>query len=174
MTNEKFNKLLHMIHDGDNNALEPIYKEFYETMFITARCKMHNEFDAQDAASSAIMKIFEYAKKHDNIKIDNASAYMYLVVTNCVIDIFRKRHPEVSVDKFCDYDLHYATEDDVLGEINFENVMMHLPENDREIALRYYLYGYQVKQIAADLNVPVGTVKWKLSEIRKKCKRFLS
>ncbi len=56
MTKEKFNELLHRLRKGDCAALEPIYNEYYHNMVVVAFYVLHNESDAEDAASNAIEK----------------------------------------------------------------------------------------------------------------------
>lgn len=46
--------------------------------------------------------------------------------------------------------------------------MDELDENERKLLKDFYFYDKTVREIAAELNMPEGTLKWKLKSIRGK------
>ena len=51
---------------------------------------------------------------------------------------------------------------------------MSLPENERLPIVRHYLEGVSVREIAAALRCPKGTVLSRMSRGRRQLKRFLT
>ena len=49
-----------------------------------------------------------------------------------------------------------------------------LPDRDRTIILMHYFWGFGVKETAESLNMPEGTVKYRLGRAREQLKRRLS
>lgn len=67
------------------------------------------------------------------------------------------------------YEEQYEDSEEEYGYIR-EKIAM-LSEMYRDIIVFYYYDGLSVKQISEKLNIPEGTVSWRLSEARKKLKK---
>ena len=48
-----------------------------------------------------------------------------------------------------------------------------LKEPEQTVAVQFYLFNIKIKEIAKYLNEPVGTVKWRISEIKKYFEKVL-
>ncbi len=168
MTTTRFIRLLKRIHNGDTEALSPIYQEYAGKMLVSARYILRNEADAQDAVADAMVKLLKYAQANENPRIDNAGAYMNRAVKNAAIDIYHKKTEIVFSEVIEEITPTRDSADSVIDRVGIQQVLSAFAEQDREIALRFYFYDYKIKQIAQELDIPEGTVKWKLSEIRKK------
>lgn len=168
MRKEKFNKLLQEIHKGNINALEPIYREYYTKMIFTAEYILHNKSDAEDIASNVLVKIVSFAKKHPKPNIDNAGAYINAMVRNTAIDFINRKKKSVSVESLDTVVKEPSVADDWAGYIDLQNIVSTLSDQDQQIVQMYYFYDYKIKTIAKELNIPIGTIKWKLNQIRKK------
>ena len=60
------------------------------------------------------------------------------------------------------------TENAVARNLDLLAVMDELDENERKLLKDFYFYDKTVREIAAELNMPEGTLKWKLKSIRGK------
>ena len=85
MTEHKFNALLARIHAGDMSALEPIYTEYHRKMSVDAAYVLGKD-RGEDAASAAIVKLIDYAKK-DRKHIKTPDAFMRTLVKHTAIDM---------------------------------------------------------------------------------------
>lgn len=52
--------------------------------------------------------------------------------------------------------------------------MKKLSAPEAKVAIMFYIYDIKITDIAEELHMPVGTVKWRLSEIRKKLALYCS
>ena len=65
-----------------------------------------------------------------------------------------------------------APDDDIMAEYGvLREKVAYLSKIYREVTVLYYFDGLSTKQIAARLNVPEGTITWRLSEARRKIKK---
>ena len=173
MTKDKFNELLHRIRNGDNSALEPIYNEYHSSMQATANFILHEEADAQDAASEALLKLINYAKHRNSDEcIENPGGFMYVTVRSCALDILRKKKREeaAELEEVC------ATNDfsdQTLYKYDLLKALSKLDETERELAIRHFMFDENIKELNRDFDYHYNSLIRKLKEIRKKINKFL-
>lgn len=171
MDKEYFNCCLADIRNGDIDALEPIYREYYVRLVLTAKNILKDKSLAEDAASDTLMRLIEYAGSHENPKIDKPNAFLYVSVRNIALDMQRRNSRTMPLD--CLYEVAAVT--DVERNTRIAEVHKFLETLcgvEFQIADMFYFYGYQIDEIALYLNMPEGTVKWRISEIKKRLKSF--
>lgn len=171
MTGHKFNALLIRLSAGDMSALEPIYIEYHRRMSVDAGYIL-GASRGEDAASTAILKLIDYAKKHREY-VKTPDAFMRTLVKHTAIDMLRAEKPFVELD-----DAEYVQSPEDLSDAAAERndvilAIGQLDESEREIAVMFYIYGIKIKEIADELSMPVGTVKWHLSQIRTKLSKII-
>lgn len=139
--------------------------------------------DAEDAVQECLLKAFQrYGQLHDRAA---GPAWLTSILVNCCHDIgrARSRRPlEVDVDELERFSLFrtIAYEDpfpysdslhlDFLGEFGPEDVravVMRLPELYRVPLVLAYMEGFLVKEVAAMVDVPLGTALSRLHRARK-------
>lgn len=173
MTTTRFNRLLKKIHNGEIQALEYIYSEYFEVMVVTAQNILGDESDARDAATDVIHKLLKQAMNNAKIKVKDVGAYLHTSVINAANTIYSKRKNLVSLD--CIEDIPDVNDALIitLDNVALQSAINVLEPLDKKIVEMYYFYNMKIATIAASLTMPEGTVKWKLSEIRKKLYDFL-
>lgn len=171
MTEHRFNTLLARIRAGDMSALEPIYTEYHRKMSVDAAYIL-GDSDGEDAASAAIVKLIDYAEKYDK-RIRTPDAFMRTLVKNTAIDMLRARKPFAELESADDVPSPHEV-DEAAERNSIRLAIGQLPEQQREIAVMFYIYGIKIKGIAETMNIPVGTVKWHLNQIRVKFSEKLS
>ncbi len=173
MNTELFNRLLREIHNGDMGALEPIYNAYYKKMVLSARYVLHNSTDAQDAASQALVKLADYAKYNAWPCVRNANVYVSRTARNAAIDLYNARKNFVRLDALRYLPDEKSSEEKADDAVLFRQALESVSGRDYDVALMFYVYGCKIKEISREWNLPVGTVKWILSEVRRKMKVFL-
>lgn len=121
---------------------------------------MRNKQDAEDVASEAVIKLFNYAQNPNFAVVKDAGAFVYTLVRNTALDFLRKRKPAVELD-------------DGLDKLVIYNAMRGLSERDFKIAEMFYYYDCKIKTIAEATDLTVSAVKYHLGEIRKKLYEIL-
>jgi len=168
MTKDKFNELLYRIQKGDRSALEPIFNEYHSGMKTAAYFILHNESDAEDAASEAMMKLIVYAeRKKVSERIENPGGFMRTTVKTCALDILRKRKDDLSVD-----DLEVCATTDVSEQAIYRydliRALSGLDDKERELAIRHFMFGEKIKELDKDYDYHYDSIRRKLKEIKRK------
>jgi RNA polymerase sigma factor (sigma-70 family) len=114
--------------------------------------------DAEDVVQDVLERMFVNAESTEPIA--DLSAYLYRSLRNRVIDLYRKpkRTSELSED-IADlrYDVEEALGREEASEAMFEAIE-DLPEAQREVLVATELEGRSFKELAAEWNVPIGTL----------------
>lgn len=154
------------------SALESIYEEYYGKLMFSAYSILRDEALAEDAASESILKLVEYAGSHKHPKIDNPGAYLYSIVKNIAVDMYNSGKNYYALDELNETAATVEPHDP--DRMFLYHALETLDERETEIMTMFYFYGYKIKQIADSLGMPEGTVKWKISEIKRHLSEFFN
>ncbi len=167
MEAKEFNAILRKI-DSDSAAFDKIYNEYVGKMKYAAKSILHNDPDVADALQTAFLNLLEYVKSSKYEWIKYPGAFINTIVRNAALNILQSHSKS---------DLH-ETDDDVEDSSadaesfsackDIISFIKSLPETEREIAERLFIYDMPVKVVAAEMNMSVSGVKWYRSNIRKK------
>ena len=149
--------------------VKPIYG------FTLKRCKTME--DAEDLSQEIILKAFRVLLLKKDI--EDVGKFIWTIAHNALSNYYRE------AGKFSiGAPIGELTEDipdgktDILGDlVNQEEVeklqseIAYLSKLQRRIAIAYYYENKKQEEIAKELDLPVGTVKWHLFELKKDLKR---
>ena len=172
---EEDKKLVNLAKLGEQKAYERLMKKYQKSIFGMAK-KMNggNLHDAEEITQEVFIKAFSSIEKYDQKFA--FSTWLFKIASNYIIDRMRKsKNIEYSLD--IDRDTIETTQDDLADAIfhtkdnQFQLLMrealMKLPENFREILILRYVEEYSYLKIADELEIPLGSVKRKLSKARE-------
>ncbi len=142
--------------------------------------------DAEDVIQEVMLSIFNTADV--TRPIENLSAYIYRSLRNRVINLMRKRQPEVSLDaimygdegaSLADilYDFRYDTASDFEEEElrrEFFRILDSLEDEEKAIIILTEFEGRQFREISEESGIPIGTLLSKKSRAIKKIRKELS
>ncbi|MDR1341771.1 MAG: RNA polymerase sigma factor [Prevotellaceae bacterium] len=153
---------------GDMNAFNILIERYYEGVLHLLKQRLGNVADAEDLAQQTFAKAFEnidsYSSKYA------FSTWVYSIANNCCIDFMRKRRTgsTISIDKLVEdkdfnaKNVQLNPEENMIAEQDIAETSLLLdklkPQYRHIIELRY-LKEYAYEEIAAELNIPIGTVK---------------
>ena len=144
--------------------------------YCVKRC--NNRMDAEDLSQTIILEIIQNIDK--GARIDNLDYYIWGVCKNQFNMYLRKtikdRNNLEYKDDMDDVDVRKTVLDEMLEDeqIRRMNQAIKLLSKDyAEILYAYYVEDKTLKFISEELNMPLGTVKWKLSKIREQLKEYL-
>jgi len=164
MLPKKFNSCLDMIRNGNMRGLEEIYYQYYEKMKFYAQTRVNNFAVAEDIASNLLKYILEKAKE---IKyIENPNAWIYTAVKNSTVNYIREKTKPVNIEDsnesiFFSPDKNYYLKKELIDNIK------NLKPIQNEILTLHYIYGFKYQEISSMLNIPIGTIKSHVFEIKK-------
>ncbi len=171
-------RLLGALADGDIKALEKIMKKYSGYVCTVARNFSRGALSEEDIDEISIEVFYKLWDRRQDLDIKiGLSAYLSAVARNAVKNRFRKLSPLYEDIT----ELEISSGDSVEDKAEFSAMMEQLNEGvarlstkDREIFLRFYLYGERSSQIATAMNISEGSVRTNLHRIRARLKKFMS
>ena len=163
---------------NDRISQEKLYKQFYVPLFCLCRRFFQNEHEAIESVNDGMLKVFEHIGTYraEKGKFFN---WVYTIVRNTALDKFRAS--AATAMRAEAYEMAEALpETDINNNplISLEGkdvyaLLDRLSPATRVICGLFYIEGYPIKDIADQLTISTGTVKWHLSESRKKLRSIL-
>ncbi len=161
----------------DKNYAEKVITEYLKPIFGFALKRCKTEADAEDLSQEIVLRAYRALCIRDDI--DNVGKFIWAIAHNTLANYYRdgaKQVIGVSIDEIAEIitdgsaDLsadmiHRETCDRLHSEIAY------LSKLQRRIVIAYYYENKKQVEIAEELNIPVGTVKWHLFEAKKELKK---
>lgn len=171
--------LIASLKNDDPFAMEQIFHVHWEKVFDLAFKKLGDETLAQDMTQEIFISLWEKRKKLD--LTGNLSGYLYGAVKNRVIDYYRsssiKDGHQAEYAMLMDQKKEIAPDEHLIFQDTtkeVEAVMQLLPERMRLVISMSREQDKTVKEIAAELNVSVQTVKNQITSAMKILRENLS
>jgi RNA polymerase sigma-70 factor, ECF subfamily len=162
--------------------------EYVDQLYSAAMRMTRNPQDAEDLVQEAYTKA--YSSFHQYRPGTNLKAWLYRILTNTYINLYRKRQrqpQQAATDTVEDWQMAQAAEHTSSGLRSAETEALdHLPDSDVKDALqaipeefRLAVYfadveGFAYKEIAEILDIPIGTVMSRLHRGRKLLRGLLT
>ena len=151
-----------------NEYIRPLYG------FALKRCK--NMQDAEDLSQEIAVRAYKTLLLRDDI--DDTAKFMWTIAHNTLANYYRdSARAFVGV---CLDDLSETLSDgkDLVSELEkdetvskLQSEIAYLSKLRRKIIIAYYYENKKQEEIAAELKIPLGTVKWHLFDAKKELKR---
>lgn len=130
-----------------------------------------NASDAEEIVQESLLTVWRKAHLFDATKA-SAITWLYTIVRNRRIDVARKgRGDQITSDDLwpepVGEELHNEVESD-LNQTIARTLLESLPMEQRQIVFKVYFEGKSHSEIAAELDLPLGTIKSRLRLAMKK------
>lgn len=169
---EDLQTLINQCAANNRRSQEKLYLQFYPALFALCRKFFSDEHEALDALNDGMLKVYKNIGSYKNE--GNFFNWVYTIVRNTALDKLKiKKQPLMGELKD---DVHTANESNPLEGLEWKDVytlLDALQPATRAVCSLFYLEGFSVKDISKQLDISDGTVKWHLSEARKKLKPVL-
>ena len=178
---DKERKLIERCQSGDYDAFEVLVNTYSDRAYSVAFGVMGNHHDAADMTQEAFIKIYKNISKF-NFR-SSFNTWLYRIVKNTCIDELRKkkRKNTVSLDTGVENedgeylmqisddsaDIQTILEKEEASQLLMD-ALMTLGEKHRGVLVLADIKGYDYLEIAEMLELPVGTVKSRISRAREK------
>ena len=128
---------------------------------------------ADDIAQDALIRA--YVASGNFLGLSKFRTWLFRIAYNCYLDLKKKAVVEtVPVDSKQVLDVSSVDETDASFRYQqLYQALERLQEKERVVTVLYYFEELSIKEIASVLRMPVGTVKYHLSNARKHLRNFL-
>lgn len=161
----------------DNKELEKIYNDTYRSVYWTAMSLLKDEEDAQDIVQETYVTLID---SYDTLKDkEKVAAWLKKIAANKCLDRLRRTKTVNAEDDF--FENVEAQPEDFLPDSILESaekrrIIMGIIDNAlsddiRRTLILYYYDEMTTKEIASLLDIPQGTVLWRLNFAKKKIKK---
>ena len=158
---------------GDPRAVDELLRAHYDTVRAVCHRIVINRADAEDATQQALIAVVRALPKFDGRS--KFSTWVYRIATNAALDEVRRvrRRPLPAEDPFApqgsrslDVDSTRDASDAVDSQIVVREALAALPEEFRTVVVLRHIADLDYEEIAIALDIPVGTVRSRLSRGR--------
>ncbi len=170
------------ISKKDEKAFETLYDLYSKLIYSLIVSVVKKQDEAEDVLQEIFLQVWEKATTFESTK-GNVYAWMVTLARNRAIDRirskdFRKQRQEVE-DTEIDM-MHNPTEKNPLDSLVVgeraeivKSALQQIPTEQREVIQIAYYGGYSQSEIAAKLNLPLGTVKTRMRQGMRKLQTLL-
>jgi RNA polymerase sigma-70 factor (ECF subfamily) len=157
---------------GDSRAMDELLRRHYDRVHAVCRRIAGSTRDADDAAQEAMIRVIRNIDKFD--RRSGFGTWIYRIATNTALDELRrrKRRPQLHLARDDEAsepadEMSHRRVDDVADRITIDAALLDLPEEFKVVVVMRDVGDLDYAEIAAALDIPVGTVKSRISRGRR-------
>ena len=158
-------ELIERARNGDEGALDQVFRRYYATMNRFAQKICSQPSDAEDVAQEAFIKLMGSIRSFD--KRSAFTSWLYRVVLNQAIDFRRHmaRRGKLT-DELSLVQPRYgeAVQENAVTARQVVEIVLGFPERERDAALLVLVEGLTHAQAAEIIGCPTGTIGWLLGK----------
>ena len=157
---------------GDADAQSWLVSQYTAPVYRFCRAMLGNEQDGRDAAQDTLVKVLRNLERYDDQW--RFSTWVFGIARNTCIDEYRRRrhnHDDTALSWVADpnpgpVELGLRQERAAI----LHGALAQLPDMYREILILYHFEHLKYEEIAAALDLPLGTVMNRIFRARRKLK----
>jgi RNA polymerase sigma-70 factor (ECF subfamily) len=174
------------VQNGDKRALRKLYDRFSKILFGMIYKILRNKEESEDLLQEIFVKIWNKADQFDPSR---GSAYSFIatLARNRAIDrtrsrAFKNRRKDDYVINDDEYSFNLSTENPNPEEkieiteraVGVRKALAKLNEKERQVLYISYFEGLSQTEIADKIDIPLGTVKYRMRQGMIKLREMLS
>lgn len=171
--NSSDRELLKACEEHDRRGQEGLYRKYYPLMMPICMTYTKDEGSAIDVFNRSMLKVFQSLNSYSGT--GELGAWIRRIVVNVCIDFLRSEAKFIRNTQLDDARNVYF-EERIISFLAANEILIlfnELPANYRLVVNMRILEGYSHKEIAAKLEISVGTSKWYLNKGREMLKEKL-
>lgn len=166
--------------DGDSVAFETLFKRYREEIYgLCLQRTGGNREDANDLVQETFVKVYVNLAKYD--PKFTFGQWVYTIARNTFIDHVRRRREEMSIDQLVGGPAVTPVFDEtpdqrIISEqhnVQLERCLASLTDKYRQMVEMRFLRELSYEEIAAQLDIPIGTVKTQIHRARERLCRLI-
>lgn len=154
-------QIIKKVKNGDAEAFGVLYEQYSEMIFRYIYSHLENRLDAEDLTEEIFIRAWRALPKYDERGLP-FSAFLFRIARNSLIDYYRQKKPQQSIDDIEIQSTQAGPED--MAETNFENMELRntiaqLREDYRNVVIFRFLTGLSPEETAEIMQRSVGAVR---------------
>jgi RNA polymerase sigma factor (sigma-70 family) len=154
--------LLQAIADGDMAALEQLYRALRVPVYALALAITADRSTAEDICQEVFERVYRFAATYR--PGSHPRAWVLTIARNLALDAVRQRRRAPVTDQSADSEATAGAasggEDAVVARLELVPALLQLDVTRRQIVVLHDVAGLTHAQIAGELGLPPGTVRW--------------
>ena len=169
--------LIKRITERDEKALSKLYDRYAKLLYGFIFTIVKKQAEAEDVLQELFVQIWEKASSFDTAR-GNVYTWLVTLARNRAIDRIRSKQYRTQGQHDADFGVELIENPDGSSPLDavvtseradvVRNALQTLPAEQREVIQIAYFGGYTQTEIAAQLNVPLGTIKTRMRQGMKK------
>jgi RNA polymerase sigma-70 factor (ECF subfamily) len=166
-------QLMQRVAADDEAALEELYARFGALVFQASRQVLRSRAETEDAVQEVFVRLWKTADRFDPERAKLVT-WVMLITRRHLIDRLRRQAARPERTQYDDSRLEptesnsgsdrlVADAESNESRERLRRQLQRLPELQRAVIERAYLQGYSLREIAVQLDAPLGTIKSALS-----------
>ena len=162
--------LMQAVALGDESAIDKLYERFGTFVYRCVRQALSNRAEAEDAVQEIFVRLWKTADRYDPSRAKLVTWVMLIAKRHAIDRLRRKQVRPTNLSLDGDpAGRPGITEDAGLRHCQNEHRQLlldrigELPALQQEVLTRAYLQGFTLREVAEQLEAPLGTVKSALS-----------
>ena len=154
--------------------IQQLVHDHYQSVYRYAYRLSGTAVDAEDLTQQAFM--IAQQKLHQVREVEKIDRWLFVVLRSCFLKSHRRQRPTTAAAIELNVDEIPAKISDAENDIDLEllqSAIDDLPENFRLVVLMFYFEQLSYKEIAAALDISIGTVMSRLSRAKGRIRRRL-
>jgi RNA polymerase sigma-70 factor (ECF subfamily) len=152
----------------DRAAAEELFNACYPRLAGWVRRLVNDDDTAHEIASEAFTRLLARWSA-----LDNPQSYLYMIATNLVRDHWRKAGRERKALSAITARAQFEAEYQPGQDVHVRALLEALPDRLRSPFLLHYYAGFPLREVAAMLGRPEGTIKADLFQARARLRKAL-
>ena len=165
-------KLIRLVQNRDEAAFAELMSRYSPRIWRVIIANSRQRRDAEEILMDVWMAVWENI---DSLrKIDSFGGWLRRIAYNACSRYYASNHRAQRETTESDSELVAHIDQNAASRFreaqlnaDVREAVQHLPERVRRVAVLYYLESWRMKEIAKELDLPIGTVKTKLRETRE-------
>jgi RNA polymerase sigma-70 factor (ECF subfamily) len=153
---------------ADRAAAEELFSSTYPRLAGWVRRLVDDDETAHEIASEAFTRLLARWTA-----LDSPQSYLYMIATNLIRDHWRKTERERRAIRSVTAGTQRNPVSHPAQDVDVRNLIQSLPQRMRNAFLLHYYAGFGVREVAALLGRPEGTIKADLFQARTRLKATL-
>lgn len=163
------------IRDGDIQTFESLVNKHKDTVFNYCIRTTNDYHHAEELTQEVFIKVYHNIPSYDSQKA-SLSTWIFTIAHNICINSLRNSYREFASDEISAAIEPNSPEDKFIAKEKLDRLIEAIqsltPEDRSLVIIKDYL-GFKYKEVSSILNIPVGTVKSRLHNIRIKIRGLI-